>query len=159
LTIEAGGRNLFHITFDGANLPGMTIGTTTGGPLLLTAGGSIQTTGSVTTTQTVNAPLVLEGNYTLGSGGTVPIIFGGHIAPAASAVSTTTTLTLTDVAGDTNYNAAGGIINGVLADNGLNKLAILRSGIDAAWTLTAANSFTGGITINNSTLRFQNNTG
>ena len=58
-------RNVMNITFDnsgGTLSTTLTIGTTSGNPLLLTDGGTIQITSSVTTPQIVNAPLVLEGN-------------------------------------------------------------------------------------------------
>ncbi len=66
------GRNLQNIMFDNSTgtffTGSLTLGTTTGNPLLLTAGGTIQTTASVANSQAVNAPLVLEGNYTFTSG-------------------------------------------------------------------------------------------
>ncbi len=155
LTIDAGGINVQNITFDTANVNSMTIGTTSGPPLLLTADGIIQTTSSVVTPQTINAPLVLEGDYTIISGATsaaATLTFGGRIAPAAS-ISGTSTLTLT---GD---NAGANTISGVLADgSGSSKLAIFKDGV-GTWILTAANSFTGGMTVYSGTLRFANTTG
>ena len=56
------GRNVQNIVFTTANVSSTTIGTTGGPALLLTSGGSIQTTSSVVNPQTVNAPLVLEGD-------------------------------------------------------------------------------------------------
>ncbi len=60
VTIDQG-RNLQNITFDTAAVNSLTIGTTTGNALLLTSGGVIQNTPSVITSQTINAPLLLEG--------------------------------------------------------------------------------------------------
>ena len=66
-TIDAG-RNIQNITFDTASVSALTIGTVAGQSLLLTTGGTVQTTSTVVNTQTINAPLVLEGNYTFTSG-------------------------------------------------------------------------------------------
>ena len=60
------GRNLENITFDTA-AAAYTIGTTGGNALLLTSGGEIQiasTFSGSSITETVNAPLTLEGSYT-----------------------------------------------------------------------------------------------
>ncbi len=145
------GRNLQNIVFDnstGGLTGSLTLGTTTGNPLLLTAGGAIQTTASVANPQTVKAPLVLEGNYTFTSGSTASsatLTFGGGIAPD-SANSGLTTLTLNGANTGTNT------IAGVLADNGSAKLAIAKSD-GGTWRLTGANTFTGGISVSGGTLR------
>ena len=90
-TIDAG-RNLQNIVFDTASVSSMTIGTTTGQSLLLTSGGTIQTTSSVTNPQTVNAPLVLEGGgtYTFQSGANTAgatLTFGGPISAGAGSIA------------------------------------------------------------------------
>ena len=92
------GRNVQNIVFDTANVSAMTVGTTTGNSLLLTSGGAIQTTATVTAAQTVNAPLVLEGVYGLytftsnATSSTATLSFGGGITAGGS--SGTTLLTL-----------------------------------------------------------------
>ena len=63
VTVDSG-RNVMNLTFDTANVSSMTIGATNGPALLLTSGGMIQITSTVVNPQIVNAPLVLEGNYT-----------------------------------------------------------------------------------------------
>ncbi len=82
------GRNLESITFDngtGNLTSSITLGTTTGNALLLTSGGTIQTTSSVVNAQNINAPLVLEGvggNYSFTSAATSTagtLNFGGGI--------------------------------------------------------------------------------
>src|SRR5205807_7576222 len=63
-------RNLEFITFDTA-AAAYTIGTTGGNALLLTSGGTIQTTFTVVNTEIINAPLVIEGTnglYSFSSG-------------------------------------------------------------------------------------------
>ncbi len=147
LAIDSG-RNLMNITFDTAAVSSMTIGTTTGPALLLTAGGTIQTTSTVANPQTINAPLVLEGNYTFTSGSTTStatLTFGGGITPD-SANTGLTTLTLNGA------NTGVNTIAGILADNGGAKLAISKSD-GGTWRLTGANTFTGGIAVSGGTLR------
>ena len=128
------GRNLEYITFDGATVPSLTVGASGGPALLLTAGGTIQTTSTVVSSQRINAPLVLEGNYTFtsgASGNSAVMSFGGKIAPAATTGVTTLTLN----GGNTGPNT----ISGVLADNGAGRLAINKSDV-GVWILAGANT-------------------
>ncbi len=153
LAIDAG-RNVMNITFDTAAVSSMTIGTTTGPALVLSGGGTIQTTSTVTNPQTVNAPLVLEGSYTFTSGsttGSATLTFGGTIKPD-SANSGLTTLTLNGA------NTGANTIAGVLADNGSAKLAVSKSD-GGTWRLTGTNTFTGGIGVSGGTLRLAATTG
>ena len=64
------GRNVRSQTFKTANVGPLTVGLTTGNSLILTSGGTIQTTTAVINPQTINAPLTLEGDYTFISGAT-----------------------------------------------------------------------------------------
>ena len=146
LTIDAG-RNLQNITFDTANVNSLTLGTTTGSPLLLTSGGTIQTTSTLANSQVVNAPLVLEGNYTFTSNATAAgatLTFGGGIIPAAT--SGVTTLTLN------GSNTGANTLSGVLADNPgalEGKLAVSVGGT-SRWVFnepTSSNTYSGGTTI------------
>ena len=146
-TIDAG-RNVQNITFDTSSVTAMIVGTTTGNALILTSGGTIQTTSSVTTAQLVNAPLVLEGAYTFTSGATAPAAtlgFGGTIMPDSSLTSAPTTLTLS------GSNTGANTISGALSDNGSAKLAVTMSG-PGAWTLGAVNTYTGTTTVTGGTL-------
>jgi autotransporter-associated beta strand protein len=98
--------------------------------------------------QTVNAPLVLEGDYTFGSGGSsssATLSFSGGITPAATDGVTTLTLDGTNTGADT--------ISGVLADNGAGRLAVTKSG-SGVWTLSGANTYSGGTIVLGGTLRF-----
>jgi autotransporter-associated beta strand protein len=147
LAIDAG-RNLQNITFDTANANSMTVGTIGGQALLLTAGGTMQTTSTVVNAQTVNAPLVLEGDYTFTSGATnssATLSFGGGITPGAT--SGTTTLTLNGA------NSGANTISGVLADNNAGRLAVTKSGT-GVWILSGANSYSGNTTVSAGTLKF-----
>ena len=120
LTIDAG-RNVQNLTFDTASVNSLTIGTIGGQALMLTAGGTIQTTSTVVNSQTVNAPLVLEGDYTFTSGASsssATLSFRGGIIPGAT--SGVTTLTLNGA------NTGANTISGVLADNGAGKLAVTK---------------------------------
>jgi autotransporter-associated beta strand protein len=145
LTIDAG-RNLQNITFDTAAVNSLTIGIAGGQPLLLTAGGTIQITSTVTKPQTVNAPLVLEGDYTLSSGASsnlATLNLGGGITPGAT--SGITTLTLNGV------NTGANTISGVVADNGSGQLAVSMNGT-GAWILSGTNTYSGGTTVTSGTL-------
>ena len=152
-TIDAG-RNVMNIVFDTAAVSSMTIGTTTGPALILTSGGTIQATSTVTNPQTINAPLVLEGSYTFTSDSTASsatLTFGGGIAPDP-ANSGLTTLTLNGA------NTGANTIAGVLRDNGSAKLAVSKSD-GGTWRLTGTNTFTGGIGVSGGTLRLAATTG
>ncbi|HEV2968368.1 MAG TPA: autotransporter-associated beta strand repeat-containing protein [Pirellulales bacterium] len=146
LTIDAG-RNVQNITLDTANVNSLTIGTVGGQALLLTAGGSIQSSPTVSTAQMVNAPLVLEGPTTLNSNATsssATLSFGGGITPGATSGVTTLTLNGANIGANT--------ISGVLADNGAGQLAVTMNGT-GVWILSGANTYSGGTTINSGTLK------
>ena len=147
LAIDAG-RNVQNIVFTTANVSSTTIGTVGGPALLLTGGGSIQTTSPVINPQTVNAPLVLEGNYTFTSNAAstlATLSFGGGITPGPT--SGTTTLTFS------GGNAGTNTISGVLADNGAGKLTVAKTG-SGLWILSGANTYTGDTTVSAGTLKF-----
>jgi autotransporter-associated beta strand protein len=148
LVIDAG-RNLENIKFDTANVNSLVIGTTSGSPLLLTSGGTIQTTSTVVNAETVNAPLVLEGNYSFTSGATgtaVTLTFGGGITPGPT--TGTTTLTLN------GNNTGTNTITGVLGDHGAGLLAVSKSGT-GDWVLSGANTYSGGTTVSAGMLEFE----
>ncbi len=152
LAIDAG-RNIQTITFDTAAVNALTIGTTSGPALLLTAGGTIQTTATVANPQAVNAPLVLEGTggaftFTSGAASAADTLsFGGRITPGAT--SGTTTLLLNGA------NTGANTIGGVLADDPAapgSLLAISKSGA-GLWILSGNNTYSGSTTVNAGTLQ------
>src|SRR5262249_53360799 len=145
LAIDSG-RNLMKITFAGAMVYSLTIGATGGPALLLTGGGTIQTTSMVINAQNVSAPLVLEGDYSFASGASLAsatLSFGGGISPGSTSGVTTLTLGGSNVGGNT--------ISGVVADNGSGHLAVSMSGT-GKWVLSNTNTYSGGTTINSGTL-------
>jgi autotransporter-associated beta strand protein len=145
LTIDAN-RNVQSITFDTAAVNSMTIGAVGGNALLLTQGGTIQTTPMVVNPQTINAPLVLEGDYTFTAGASntsATLSFGGGITPGAASGVTMLTLNGT--------NNGQNTISGALSDNGSGQLGITMSGT-GVWVLSGNNSFSGGVTINSGVL-------
>ena len=146
------GRNVQSITFDNSagNLNGsITLGTTTGKALLLTSGGAIRTTGSVSMPQNVNAPLVLEGGgtYSFVSGANTSgaaLNFGGAITAGAGSTSTLI-LNGTSAAG---ANAISGAIG-----DGSTGGHISLNVTGATWALTAANTYSGATNVSGGTLR------
>ncbi len=143
------GRNLQNITFDnnGGNLTtSLTLGTAGGNALLLTSGGTIQTTSTVANAQTINAPLVLEGDYQFVSNAAVSsatLNFGGGI----TAGGTTGTVYLTLNGTNTGTNT----ISGVLA-NGAGGATLGLTVSSGNWTLSNANTYTGNTAVTGGTL-------
>ncbi len=151
------GRNIQSIAFDntsGGLTGSITLGTTTGNALLLSSGGTISTNFSVTTPQTINAPLILEGSggtftFTSGAGSaTATLTFGGPITVGASSGATTLTLN--------GANTGANTISGAMSDHGGGQLALTMS--SGSWVLAGANTFTGATTVNGGTLRVGNGT-
>jgi autotransporter-associated beta strand protein len=104
----------------------------------------------VTNLQIVNAPLLLEGNYTFTSGAAsaaATLTFGGAIAPGPT--TGTTTLTLT------GSNTGNNTISGAVSDNGSagTKLALAKTGT-GLWIVSGVNTYTGDTTVSAGTLRF-----
>ena len=147
LIVPDAARNLEFITFD-TSAVGYTIGTTGGSPLLLTAGGQIQiasTSTGTNLTETINAPLTLEGNYTFADNSTATgnlLSFGGTIASAGAGLHTLT------VTGGDDTTVGGAIAGG-------SNIALVKSG-NGTLTLAGNNTFTGGVTINGGTLLLTN---
>jgi autotransporter-associated beta strand protein len=146
-------RNVKSITFDTASAAAYTI---SGSTLALTSGGTIQTTSSVVNTQTVNAPLQIQGasgaaySFTSGATDNTKLLnFGGAISGVAT-TGNTTTLTLDG--GNTGANT----ISGAIGDGGAGgKLALTKDG-DGTWVLSVANTYSGGTTVSKGTLLLTN---
>jgi fibronectin-binding autotransporter adhesin len=138
-------RNLKNITFD-TSAAAYTIGTTGGNPLLMTSFGTIQiasTFSASNLTETINAPLTLEGDYTLADNSAhtgVSLDFGGAIS-AADKPGGGSVLT---VAGTGNTAISGAI-------GGIKTIDLVKSGAGTL-TLSGNNTFTGGVTIDAGTL-------
>jgi autotransporter-associated beta strand protein len=146
-------RNVQNLIFDTASVNSLTVGTVGGQALLLTAGGVVQTTATVAKPQTVNAPLVLEGDYTFTSAAQMSsstLSFGGRITPGAK--SGTKTLTLN------GSNTGANTISGVLADHDSGKLAVTKSG-SGVWILSGANTYSGDTAVAGGTLKLDITTG
>jgi len=136
ITVDAN-RNIGGIVFD-TGVGAMTIGTATGNALYLSAGGSIQTTAGVTTSQNVNAPIVMEGNASFLSNATSSsgyMVFGGIIS-AASNVNSTLTLG--------GNNAGTNKVSGAIVDGSGTTALSVSSG---KWTIAGNNTFSGGMSI------------
>ncbi len=128
------------------------IGTTGGNALLLTTGGQIKTTSLVAQTETINAPLVLEGasgSYAFSSNAAAAanvLIIGGGVTGGAAG---NTVLTLTGT------NTGANAVNGVIGNGSATTVAVMKTG-SGSWTLGGNNTFTGGVDIEAGTLRVGN---
>jgi autotransporter-associated beta strand protein len=157
ITINSATLNIKSITFSGAGEPAYTIGTTGGNSLFLTNAGTISIASNVTgasITNAVNAPLVLEpassstsGSYTFSSAsGTVshPLVIGGTVTGG----TTSQGIALTLQGGNTGANA----INGIISNGGAANVSVIKDA-GGTWTLSGANTFTGGVTIHQGILK------
>ena len=132
IVIDAG-RNLESIAFDTAAVA-YTIGATGGNALLLTNSGQIQIAATFlgsNVTETVKAPLILEGSYTFANNSTnagVLLDFGGAVITAANPLT---------LSGRGNISISGSI-SGVGSIN--------KAGSGTVY-LTGANSYSGGTTV------------
>ncbi|HEV2970839.1 MAG TPA: autotransporter-associated beta strand repeat-containing protein [Pirellulales bacterium] len=141
-------RNIENITFD-KSAAAYTIGLTDGNPLALTAGGTLQiaaTFSGANITETINAPLTLEGDYNLSDNAQAvgdSLTIGGAITGGAAGPQTLT------VASGKNITT----INGAISD-GSGTIALVCNG--GVLVLGGNNAFTGGVTINSGTLQIAN---
>ena len=145
------GRNVQSIVFDDA-AGAYLIGQTNLNALHLTTGGSIQSTATVNNTETVLAPLIIEGDagsyaITNNAAGDNALNIGGTITGHGAGV---TTLTLN--------GSNGGTVSGVISDGGSGNTVALVKDDGGAWTLTNTHTFTGGTTIANGMLRLGDGT-
>jgi len=152
------GRNIQSVLFDTA-AGNYFIGSTGGSSLLLTNGGAIQILSTFTSTsgtETVNAPLVIEGaggaysftnNAANGTGaGAGTLNFGGAISGGAAGATV-----LTINGSNTNANT----VSGIISNGSATSVAVTKSGA-GTWTLSGANTFTGGLTIQAGTVMTAN---
>jgi fibronectin-binding autotransporter adhesin len=137
------GRNIENITFDTSSVGALTLGTTGGNSLLLTSGGIIQMNSTVANTETINAPLVIEGTsgtYTFTNNSTTNtkvLNFGGAISGGASG-NTVLTFNGTNTGTDT--------ISGVISNGSATTLGLTMSG-SGSLSITGTNTYTGPTTV------------
>ncbi len=145
-------RDVSGITFDQATVGVYVIGSTGGNALLLTTGGTIQTTSLVANTETINAPLVIQGTdstYTFSSNASdnsKSLVFGGTV----SATGGNTVLTLT------GSNTSNNAVNGVISNGTATSLSLVKNGA-GTWVLGGNNTFSGGVLLSSGTLAVGHN--
>jgi autotransporter-associated beta strand protein len=142
IVIDAG-RNVQNLLFDSIAGP-YTIGSSSGNALLLSSGGSIQTTPLIGVTQVVAAPLVIQGSagaYTFASNATANALsLLGSVTGSATS-GNTTQLTLDGT------NTSSNTISGTISDGPAGgSLAITKTGA-GTWVLSGSNTYTGGTTL------------
>lgn len=146
-------RNIMSLIFSSSSVGAYTIGTTTGNAIRLSEGGSIQLTSTVNNTETLNAPLLLQGNYSFtnnASNSARLLNLGGAIGGTA-ATGVTNTLVIAGT------NTGANTLSGIISDGaGGGKLALTKSGA-GAWVLLGTNTFSGGTTLEQGTLYLNNN--
>ncbi|MEO8614092.1 MAG: autotransporter-associated beta strand repeat-containing protein [Luteolibacter sp.] len=142
-------RNIFGINFAG-NSSAYTLSS---GNLLLTSGGTLQTSGGGSThTDTITAPITLEGDYTFATNSTtVGRILSVGTTVTSAQTAGVTTLSLAGIGTSANNAITGIISNGT----GTNKVAISKSGA-GLWVLSGANNFTGDVAVSAGTLQGAN---
>jgi autotransporter-associated beta strand protein len=134
-----------NITFDTSTAAAYNIG---GGGfnLTLSNSGTVQITGTVVNAQTISAPLILGGNGTfnnLATSSSATLNVSGSITGSAATGSDTLTLAGTNTGANT--------LSGVIGDGTFGgNVALAVSG--GSWTLSAANTYTGGTTVTSGTL-------
>ncbi|HEY0256563.1 MAG TPA: autotransporter-associated beta strand repeat-containing protein [Candidatus Methylacidiphilales bacterium] len=142
ITINSPTLNLRSIIFGAAStsLSSFTIGATDGNSLFLSSTGTISLAadvGPTNTSETINAPLVLEGSYTFNNSNATAsnvLNIGGAISNGAA---TTTTLTLAGA--NSGLNTVSGVISDGTA-GGVTAVTKLGAG---TWILSGNNTYTG----------------
>lgn len=145
VTVDAN-RNVGGITFNQSSSFSYTL---SGGPLLLSNGGTVQNTNSSgTQTISITAPLVIQGDggtFTFNGNGTSTStkMVVGDISGASTSGNTTT---LRLIGFNTNVNAVNSV-TGVISDGAAGgKLAVNKGG-SGTWILSGANTYSGGTTM------------
>jgi len=147
-------RNIFGIDFN-ANSFAYTL---SGGNILLSSGGLIQTSGAGTAhTDSIATAIAIQGengtaSITGGSSTTNRIL---EISGGITGVSTGTNVTTLTLNG---ANTGANIISGIIGNgSGGGALALAKSGA-GTWNLSGANTYSGGTTLNGGTVVISNAT-
>ena len=139
VTVDAN-RNIFSLSF----LSTSNAYTLTGGSLLLSAGGGIQTSGGGSNhTDSIASPITLQGDATFSANATTNARLLSITANVTGSAAGGNVSTLTLTGSNTGTNSiSGGIADG---PNG-GQLALVKSGV-GFWSLTGNNTYTGPTTI------------
>ena len=150
VTLDSGNRNIGGFTFGSTGSSGHTLATSGPYAYYLTAGSVIQTlAGTGYHNDTISAGLNLYGNTTFANYATfhTGLKFTGNVTGRASSGTATLTLAGGSISGQN-------LLSGVVSDGPKGgNLAIVKNG-PGTWTLSANNTFTGGMTVNQGTMRY-----
>lgn len=147
ITIDAG-RNISGMAFSGA-AGNYFIGSTTGNSLYLSSAGTIQLSllssaaGSMVT-ETINAPLVLEGSYIFKNESASGAVANSGMLVVGGAISGGVTSSITLRLQGANQNA--NTVSGNISNGSSSSLSITKQHA-GTWYLTGNNSFTGNVTV------------
>jgi len=154
VVIDSVSQNIAGINFTG-NAGNYFIGSTGSNSLLLTNGGTIQIQASLTATnatETINAPLVIEGangTYTLQNNSANGVGAGAGSLNTGGAISGGAVgNTVLNLAG---ANTNGNLIRGAISNGAATTLAVTKSGA-GSWALLGNNTYTGATSIQNGIL-------
>lgn len=136
IAVDAG-RNIGNITFNTTNSFGYSLGS---GPLILSANGLMQTTGSGSGQNTINAGLILQGSYTLAA--------NANLQLNTANATITTAVSSGNVVMDVGGTWAGGTVlsSGIISEASGSTLSLVKTG-SSTWQFNGNNTYSGGITI------------
>lgn len=157
INLNSASLDILGITFGGSSsgtsatapLSAFTIGSTSGNSLFLTGGGSIALvadTSSTGITESVDAPLVLEGNYTFSNSNADAT----NVLNIAGGISNGTSNAITLTLGGTNLG--NNVVSGAITDGTLGGTTGLTKTGAGTWTLSGNNTFSGPISVGVGTL-------
>lgn len=147
------GRRIRNFTFDTASVGSYTIGSLLGNTLQVTGGGIFSMTSSVTTSQTINAPMVVTGGITIQNDSALSDavfqIGGSYTREATQTVNHSLVLG--------GSNAGLNLFSGAISDGGASGTLALTKNGTGTWRVTGSNSYTGGTTVSAGVLEIGHN--
>ncbi len=134
------GRNIGNIIFNSTNAFGYTLN---GGSLVLTAGGTVLTTGIAGGQSNITTAMTLQGNYTFTANSNLQFNSPAATFTAAAGLGAVTM----NIGGNYGSNPNPAVLStGVISEGAGSTLSIVKTG-SGSWQFNGANTFTGGIAV------------